>query len=231
MKIILNEDVYNLGEEGDVCEVANGYARNYLLPHGLAVNFNKQNKAIFESRKEAIEKRKEEKRQAAQSLKQQLEDISLTVKMPAGETGKLFGSVNNAVIADALEKEGITIERKKIDVASTSIKMIGTYSVLIKLYSGETAKIEVLVASTDGKAEAALAKKLEAAKSKSKEEAVGAGEDAYADDAEEEIIEEEAEAEEEAAEETVEEKAAETEVEESEEADDSEEEVSSDEEE
>ena len=230
MKIILNEDVYNLGEEGDVCEVANGYARNYLLPQGLAVNYNKQNLAIFESRKEAIEKRKEEKRQAAQSLKQKLEGLSLTVKMPAGETGKLFGSVNNAVIADALEKEGVTIERKKIDVASTSIKMIGKYSVLIKLYSGETARIEVLVASTDGKAEAAMAKKLEAAKSKSKEEAVGAGEDAYADDAEEEVYEEEAvedegeddaEAEDEAVEETVEETA--EDEEESEESSDEEE--------
>ena len=172
MKIILSEDVYNLGEEGDVREVANGYARNYLLPQGLAVTFNKQNKAIFESRKEAIEKRKEEKRLVAQGLKQQLEAVSLTVKMPAGETGKLFGSVNNAVIAEALEKEGITIERKKIDVATTSIKNIGNYSVLIKLYSGETAKIDVTVASTDGKAEAALAKKLEAAKAKSEKSAV-----------------------------------------------------------
>ncbi|MDC7225640.1 MAG: 50S ribosomal protein L9 [Spirochaetales bacterium] len=204
MKIILNEDVYNLGEEGDVREVANGYARNYLLPQGLAVVYNKQTQAVFKSRKAAIEKRKEEKRAAAQSLKQKLEGLSLTVKMPAGETGKLFGSVNNAVVAEALEKEGVEIERKKIDVPTTSIKNIGKYTVLIKLYSGEVAKIELLVASTDGKAEAALAKKLEAAKTKSEEKAVGAGEDAYADDedGEEYIeVEEEVEAEEEAAEE------------------------------
>ena len=182
MKIILNEDVYNLGEEGDVCEVANGYGRNYLLPHGLAVVFNKQNQAVFESRKEAITKRKEEKRKAAQDLKEKLEGLSLTVKMPAGETGKLFGSVNNAVIAEALEKEGITIERKKIDVPTTSIKMIGKFSVLIKLYSGETAKIEIVVSSTDGKAEAALAKKVEAAKAKNqKAEAVVEDDDEDAD--------------------------------------------------
>ena len=206
MKIILNEDVYNLGEEGDVREVANGYARNYLVPQGLAVAYNKQNLAVFESRKEAIEKRKEEKRKAAQSLKQQLESLSLTVKMPAGETGKLFGSVNNAVIAEALEKEGITIERKKIDLASSAIKMVGKYSVMIKLYSGETAKIEITVASTDGKAEAALARKVEAAKAKSERAAAAveaaaeeaAAEEADADEAEAEEAEaEEAEAEEE----------------------------------
>ncbi len=188
MKIILNEDVYNLGEEGDVCEVANGYARNYLLPQGLGVAYNKQNLAVFESRKEAIEKRKEEKRKTAQSLKQQLEDISLTVKMPAGETGKLFGSVNNAVIAAALEKEGINVEKKKIEVASSSIKMVGKYTVLIKLYSGEIAKIEVNVASTDGKAEAALARKLEAAKSKAQKAEEAAEKKAASEAAAEEAV-------------------------------------------
>ncbi len=191
MKIILNEDVYNLGEEGDVCEVANGYARNYLLPHGLAVAFNKQNLAVFESRKVAIAKRKEEKKKAAQDLKQQLENISLTVKMPAGETGKLFGSVNNAVIADALEKEGVVIEKKKIEVASSSIKMIGKYTVMIKLYSGESAKIEVTVASTDGKAEAALEKKIAAAQAKSARTAPAAAEaDVTAEDEAEDAVDE-----------------------------------------
>lgn len=193
MKIILNEDVYNLGEEGDVCEVANGYARNYLLPQGLAVVFNRQNASIFEHKKEAIEKRKEEKRKAALDLKERLEGLSLAIKMPAGETGKLFGSVNNAVIADALEKEGVNIERKKIDVPSSSMKMIGKYTVLIKLYSGETAKIEVVISSTDGKAEAALARKLEAAKSRSQREAdaeVAAADEAVeAADVEEEAVE------------------------------------------
>ena len=193
MKIILNEDVYNLGEEGDVCEVANGYARNYLLPQGLAVAFNRQNASIFEHKKEAIEKRKEEKRKAALDLKERLEGLSLAIKMPAGETGKLFGSVNNAVIADALEKEGVNIERKKIDVPSSSMKMIGKYTVLIKLYSGETAKIEVVISSTDGKAEAALARKLEAAKSRSQREAdaeVAAADEAVeAADVEEEAVE------------------------------------------
>jgi large subunit ribosomal protein L9 len=204
VKIILNEDVYNLGEEGDVCEVANGYARNYLLPQNLAVIFNRQNASVFEHKKVAIEKRKEEKRKTAQGLKDQLENLSLSVKMPAGETGKLFGSVNNAVIADALEKAGVTIERKKIDVASNSIKNIGTYTVLIKLYSGETAKIEVVVTSTDGKAEAFIARKLDAAKSKSQKAAVAAVVSEEVVEAEETVSEEVVEAEETVSEEVVE---------------------------
>jgi large subunit ribosomal protein L9 len=198
VKIILNEDVYNLGEEGDVCEVARGYARNFLLPQGHAVVFNRQNQSIFEHKKDAIKKRKEIKRNEALGLKQKLEDLKITVKMPAGETGKLFGSVNNSVIAEALEKEGISIEKKKIDVASSSIKNIGTYTVLIKLYSGDSANIEVTVASVDGKAEAALAKKQEAAKAKSLrakpvKEAVAAVEEAATETEAEEEVEAEAE--------------------------------------
>ncbi len=186
MKIILNEDVYNLGEEGDVCVVADGYARNYLIPQGLAVLCNKQSLSMFEHKKEAIEKRKEEKRKEALGLKEKLEGLSLTIKMPAGETGKLFGSVTNAVIADALEKEGVTVEKKKIDVPTSNIKMIGKYTVLVKLYSGELAKFEIIVESIDGKAEVALAKKQEAmaAKAARKEASAGAEETVEAEEVE-----------------------------------------------
>src|SRR6056297_2295947 len=98
MKIILNEDVYNLGEEGDVCDVARGYARNYLIPKNLAVPSTRENIAIFESRRSAIESRKEEKRKAAQSAKERLEGMELVLPMNAGESGKLFGSVTAGMI-------------------------------------------------------------------------------------------------------------------------------------
>lgn len=156
MKIILNEDVYNLGEEGDICQVAPGYARNYLVPKNLAVPFNKTNLAVFESRKDAIQKRKSEKRDAAKSLREKLDGKVLEIKLPAGETGKLFGSLTNALVAEELEKEGISVDRKKIDVVSHQIKMIGSYSVKVRLYEGETAEMTVKIASLDGKAEAAL---------------------------------------------------------------------------
>lgn len=147
MKIILNTDVHNLGEEGDVCDVARGYARNYLVPQGMAVMYTKQTSTIFEHRRAAIEKRKEEKRKAALGLKEKIEEIRLTIKMPVGDTGKLFGSVNNAVVAEELQKLGISVERKKIEIPEHSIRMIGEYTAKIKLYSDEVATISVNVIS------------------------------------------------------------------------------------
>jgi len=147
MKIILNKDVYNLGEEGDICDVARGYARNYLLPQKLAVLCTNENKAIFESRKGAIEKRKEEKRKLARSLKERIEETSLTIRMSAGDSGKLFGAVTTATIAEALAKEGIEMERKNIEIPSSSIKMVGDYTAKVKLYESELADLQVKVVS------------------------------------------------------------------------------------
>ena len=145
MKIILNEDVYNLGEEGDVREVKPGYARNYLIPQGLAVPFTKGNAAKFDRRRDAIEKRKEEKRAAAMGMKEKVESIELSIPMPAGDTGKLFGSVSNATVSDALAKEGIHVERKKIDLPEHNIKMIGKYKARVKLYENSVAELVFLV--------------------------------------------------------------------------------------
>ncbi|MCF7944952.1 MAG: 50S ribosomal protein L9 [Spirochaetia bacterium] len=151
MKVILNKDVYNLGEEGDVCDVARGYARNYLLPQKLAVLHTNENISYFESRRGAIEKRKEEKRKLAKSLKERIEDTVLTIKMSAGDTGKLFGAVTNATISNALAKEGIEIERKNIDVPSNSIKMLGNSVVKVKLYESELADLQVQVVDENEK--------------------------------------------------------------------------------
>ncbi len=165
IKVILNQDVYNLGEEGDVREVAAGYARNYLIPQGLALSHSRQNAAYFEQRKEAIEKRKQEKREQAKGLRERIESKVIEIEMPAGDTGKLFGSVNSATIAERLATEGITIERKKIDVPDSSIKMIGDYEVRIRLYGDEVAEIKVQVFPVGGKkpavTEAAAPEKVE----------------------------------------------------------------------
>lgn len=154
-KVILNQDVYNLGEEGDVCEVARGYARNYLIPKKLAVPHTRENIAVFESRREAIEKRKEEKRKAALSLKEKLQETEVVITMTAGESGKLFGSVTNAMVVEELNKQGIQIERKKVEVPSNAIKMLGEHTVRVKLYESELAELKLIVKSEDGKAEAA----------------------------------------------------------------------------
>ncbi|MGP1419723.1 MAG: 50S ribosomal protein L9, partial [Sphaerochaetaceae bacterium] len=93
MKIILNRDVPNLGEEGDVCVVKDGYARNYLIPTGAAVLYNNASVALFKSKAAAIEKRKEVKRKESASLKEKLDSMTLELVVSAGETGRLFGSV------------------------------------------------------------------------------------------------------------------------------------------
>ena len=150
-KIILNQDVYNLGEEGDVCEVTPGYARNFLVPQGMAVSYNKQNLAQFEQKRVVIEKRKEEKRDAAKGLCDRIEAMVIELEMPAGDTGKLFGSVNSATIAERLTAEGISIERKKIDVPESSIKMVGEHTVRVRLYGDEVAEMKVVVNPVGGK--------------------------------------------------------------------------------
>lgn len=145
MKIILTKDVLNLGEEGDIKVVADGYARNYLLPNKFAVLCNKANLTVLEQRRRTIEKIKEEKRKAALSLREKIEAEELTIKMPVGEKGKLFGSVNNAVIVEELTKKGISIERKRVEVPGHNIKLVGNYSVEIKLYGNESAKLKLVV--------------------------------------------------------------------------------------
>ena len=145
MKIILYQDVEGLGEEGDIKEVADGYARNYLLPKKLAVLYNKANLKILEQRRDAIEKRKEEKRREAMSLKERLESEEIVFKMPASESGKLFGSVNNAIIAQELQNRGYSIDRKKIEVPEHNLRMVGTYTIRIKLYDNEEANIKVSI--------------------------------------------------------------------------------------
>lgn len=147
MKIILNHDVINLGEEGDVVVVKDGYARNYLLPQGYAVAYNKTNLAIVNSRAKAIEARKAEKRKASASLKDKLDDLTLNLVVSAGDTGKLFGSVTSLMIQDALAKEGIEIERKKIEISSSMIKMVGNYTVRIHLYEKDFATVKLVVES------------------------------------------------------------------------------------
>lgn len=145
MKIILNQDVQNLGEEGDVRDVARGYARNFLFRKDLAVPYNKQSVAIFENKRSAIEKRKEEKRAAAAGMKDKIEALMLELVMPAGDTGKLFGSVTAATLAEELEKQGFTVEKKKIDIPGNTIKMTGEHEFTIRLYENETAACKVTI--------------------------------------------------------------------------------------
>ena len=171
MKIILNQDVVNLGEEGDVVVVKDGYARNYLLPTKAAVLYNKTNAAIFASRAAQIEKRKVEKRAQSASIKEKLDATVLNIIVPAGESGKLFGSVTSTMVQEALAKQGIEIERKKIEVATHAIKMVGTYSVVVHLYENEFSHVKLVVESEEMVKERKAAEAKAEAEAKAKAEA------------------------------------------------------------
>jgi large subunit ribosomal protein L9 len=148
MKVILNQDVIGLGEEGDIKDVADGYARNFLLPKKLVVPHTKEFLAALEHKRTAIEKRKEEKRLEAAGLKERLEAEEIRFSVPAGENGKLFGSVNNTNVAVELEKKGFQIEKKRIEIPEHAIRSIGTYKIRIRLYDKEEAIIKLVVEGT-----------------------------------------------------------------------------------
>lgn len=170
MKIILNNDVVHLGEEGDVVTVKDGYARNYLLPTGAAVVYNKANAAMFKQRAEQIAKRKAEKRAASASLKERLDNVSISLVVTAGESGKLFGSITSQMVQEALLKEGFEIEKKKLDVPTHAIKMTGTYHIVAHLYENDKANITLNVLS-EAEVKAAAKKAAEEAKKAAEAEA------------------------------------------------------------
>ena len=170
MKIILNNDVVHLGEEGDVVTVKDGYARNYLLPTGAAVIYNKANAAMFQQKAEQIAKRKAEKRAASASLKERLDNVTISLVVTAGESGKLFGSVTSQMVQEALLKEGVEIEKKKLDVPTHAIKMTGTYHIVAHLYENDKATITLNVLS-EAEVKAAAKKAAEEAKAKAEAEA------------------------------------------------------------
>ena len=124
MKVILNEDVKHLGEMGDVKNVANGYARNYLFPRAYALPYTDETVAYFETRKAEIEERKAKKRADSASLKEKLEALEVVITMPAGNNGKLYGAVTTQTISDFYTKNGFDIERKRISIAGLTIKNV-----------------------------------------------------------------------------------------------------------
>jgi len=152
MKVILNKDLAPLGEEGDVKDVAKGYARNYLFPRGIALPYTPKTVKLFEARKDEIEAKKAQKRQDALGLKERLESLELSITMPAGANGKLYGSVTTHTVADEMAKLGFQIDRKRIDLAS-GIKNVGKYKAVIRLYESSQAEIQLNIIGQEIKTE------------------------------------------------------------------------------
>ncbi|MDR0403044.1 MAG: 50S ribosomal protein L9 [Treponema sp.] len=145
MKVILNQDLGSLGEEGDVKDVAKGYARNYLFPRGIALPYTEKTIKLFEARRDEIEARKAVKRQDATGLKEKLEALSIVITMPAGPNGRLYGAVTSQTIMEELAKQGFQIERKKIEIPGNSFKSVGKYKAAIRLYESAQAECTITV--------------------------------------------------------------------------------------
>ena len=146
MKVILLEDVRGSGKSGDVVNVSDGYARNMLIPRGLAVEATPQNIKQLEKKKEAIAKKFAEDKAAALEMKEKLEGTTVEVKAKAGKSGKVFGSVTSQDIADALQAMGFDVDKKKIQLDSP-IKVLGPETVNVKLFTEVAAKVKVNVVS------------------------------------------------------------------------------------
>ena len=148
MKVILKEDVQNLGQQGDVVEVKSGYARNYLMPQKLAVLFTKQQKKSIEEAQRVEERKLEREKDQLESVLKQVEDLSLSLKMQSEEDSKLFGSVTKLDVVKLLEENGITIDKKYIDLSSP-IKTLGEHKVNIVFTKEMSASFTLVVEKED----------------------------------------------------------------------------------
>ncbi len=146
MKLILKENLENLGQIGDIVKVAPGYARNYLLPKGLAIEATEKNAKALEHAKRQLAYKKNKALEAAKLLVAKLEALSINLSHQAGEEGKLFGSVTNMEIAAFLKANGLEIDRKKI-VLAEPIKQLGDYSVPVKIHPEVSATLKVTVSA------------------------------------------------------------------------------------
>jgi large subunit ribosomal protein L9 len=148
MEVILRDHIDNLGRRGEVVKVADGYARNFLLPRKLALPATEANKKWIERERKIAEARDHEERGAAQAIATRLAALELTVAKKVGENDQLYGSVTNADIAEVLAKKGFEIDRRKI-LLPDPIKSLGDHTVPVKLHRDVTAQLKVKVAKEE----------------------------------------------------------------------------------
>ena len=144
MKVILTKDVDKVGKSGEMKVVADGYATNYLIPHKLAVPASGGAYRAYQHDIASREEKRKREREEAEIAATRIASTTLTMGVKVGEGGKLYGSINNQDIAEALGRRGITVDRHKIDLEQP-IKSLGTYKVAIKVYAGMTPEVTVVV--------------------------------------------------------------------------------------
>lgn len=144
MKVIFLKDVKGKGKKGEVKDVAEGYARNYLIPNGLAVEATKSNLKTLEAQKKSAQKKAEHELEEAKKLKEQIEKLTVEIKAKAGEGGRLFGAVSTKQIAEALGKLNIKVDKRKI-LLDEPIRSLGFTNVPVKIHPEVTATVKVHV--------------------------------------------------------------------------------------
>ncbi len=144
MKVILKEDVTKLGHRGDIVKVAEGYGRNYLLPKKLAIEATPANRAVIEQMRAAALRRSAKEKGEAEELAKQFDGVSLSFARKAGEKDHLFGSVTSSDNAEALEKKGFSVDRRKIQL-NEPLKSVGEFNVPIRLHRDVAVSIKVNV--------------------------------------------------------------------------------------
>lgn len=144
VEVILREDVPHLGAIGEVVRVRPGYARNYLLPRGLAVEANRKNLRVLEHNQRVIGAKAERENKAAEGIASRLEGLTVNVKARSGEEGRLFGSVTNLDVERLLSAKGFTVERRRI-LLEEPIKQLGTFPVVVQLARNVRATVQVVV--------------------------------------------------------------------------------------
>lgn len=142
MKVILREDISGLGKTGDIVSVASGYARNFLFPKDLAYEASKGHLKLLDQEKAAKERKAKREMKTAEDMAARISETSVTLKVKVGEGDRLYGSVTNRDLADALAKEGIEVDRHKI-IIEEPLKTLGVYTVSVKLHQEITAKFKV----------------------------------------------------------------------------------------
>ena len=145
MQIILLEKITNVGDLGDVVQVKDGYARNNLIPHGKAKRATPDNLQAIEARRADLEKAAGEKLATAQALAERLEGSTLRIAQKAGVDGRLFGSVTNVDVVEALKAQGVDVERSMVRMPSGPLKQVGEHPVSIALHTDVTAHVTVNV--------------------------------------------------------------------------------------
>ena len=145
MDIILLEKVANLGDLGSVVSVRPGFGRNYLIPQGKAKMATAQNVADFEQRRAELEQAAQDALAAAEARREQLQEMVLTIPAKTGGEGKLFGSVSNIEVAEAINAAGVAVERREIRMPEGPLRQIGEYEVGVHLHTDVDATVKVLV--------------------------------------------------------------------------------------